>query len=117
MTRPAQAAALLLVAMVVLSFGGCAARQSQAPRATADDPQGPVIVRLVGRHQTITVTSGPAGALYSAQTATGKMIVANATLDELRTDHPEVYRLLEPGIAADASVGRGIPIAAENSAR
>src|SRR5688572_19503094 len=81
---------------------GCAATTS--PKAAVEAPQGPVIVRLVGQHQSITVTSGPDGPLYTAQTADGQPIVANATLEELRADHPEIYRFVEPGVAADASV-------------
>jgi hypothetical protein len=86
---------------------GCAAKTS--PKAAAEAPQGLVIVRLVGQHQSITVTSGPDGPLYSAQTADGQPIVANATLEELRADHPEIYRFVEPGVAADASVNSGAP--------
>ena len=90
---------------------GCAAKST--PKAVADAPEGPVIVRLVGQHQSITVTSGPDGPLYTAQTADGQTIVANATLDELRVNHPEIYHFVEPSLAADASVDGGAPRARE----
>jgi hypothetical protein len=85
---------------------GCA--QQSAPRAEAipasAKAEGPVIVRLVGQHQTVTVTSGPDGPLYTAEDGDGKLIVANASLRELRQDHPEVYQFIEPSFAADASI-------------
>ena len=86
------------------------APRKRSPTAAAPAPQYPMIVRIVGRHQTITVTAGPAGPLYSAATSDGKAIVAGATLDELRDRHPAVYRQLHPGIAIkgddDSGTGR-----------
>lgn len=95
--------AAVVVTSVVPLISGCSTHRAPAARAEAT-PQGPVIVRLVGRHETITVTSSPNGPLYTAQTSNGETLVANATLDELKAEHPEIYRLLEPGVAADASV-------------
>ena len=111
MTRAAYS--VLMGVLVVIA--GCAAHRPQKAVATAPDdvataPQGPVIVRLVGQHQTVTVTSGPDGPLYTAQTADGRTIVANATLAQLRTENPEVYQFIEPAMAMDASVdGAGRP--------
>jgi hypothetical protein len=111
MTRAASSA--FVCVLVVLA--GCAARQPKpaaaAPvNASSATPQGPVIVRLKGQHQVVTITSGPDGPLYTAQTTEGRTIVANATLAELRTDHPEVYQFIEPAMAMDASVdGAGRP--------
>ena len=65
-------------------------------RATEDHP---VIVRLVGRHYTVTASSGPSGVVYSADTADGRPIVANASLEEMRLRHPEIYQQILPGIA------------------
>ena len=100
---------------VLVGITGCAAHRPEKPVATAPDeaaaaprgPQGPVIVRLVGQHQTVTVTSGPDGPLYTAQTADGRTIVANATLAQLRTENPEVYQFIEPAMAMDASLDGG----------
>src|SRR5688572_27893554 len=83
------------------------APRKRSPTAAAPAPEYPMIVRIVGRHQTITVTAGPAGPLYSASTSDGKAIVAAATLDELRDRHPEVYRQLHPGIAVEGDGDRG----------
>ena len=84
---------------------------AKAPDAVAKAPakgnvadEYPMIVRLVGRHQTIVVTAGPKGKgpLYSAERNDGTLIVAGATLDELRKDHPEVYQHLIPMYATEA---------------
>jgi hypothetical protein len=97
MTRPT----LLATSALALALAGCAAQppvqQASTPRVAA--PQGPVIVRLVGQHQVITVTSGPSGPLYSAETVDGEPIVANVTLAQLRTDHPDIYQFIEPAVA------------------
>jgi hypothetical protein len=61
-----------------------------------------VIVRVIGRHQAITVTAGPSGPLYTATASDGKLIVASATLDELRERHPDLYRQLDPTLAVEA---------------
>ena len=92
-----------LALFVVVCLTGCAAR----PKAPTTRPvevarqadEYPLIVRLVGRHYTVTASSGPVGVVYSAEETDGKLIVANATLDELRRQHPEVYEQLLPGVA------------------
>jgi hypothetical protein len=100
---------LVLVGVLVVATG-CAAHRPQQTIVTAPDDvvgaaaQGPAIVQLRGQHQTVTVTSGPDGPLYTAQTPDGRTIVANATLAQLRTEHPEVYQFIEPAMAMDASV-------------
>ena len=76
------------------------------PRAAVVAKEYPVIVRLVGRHQTITVTAGPTAPLYSAARNDGTPIVAAATLDQLRQEHPEVYQQLIPTIATEAKAER-----------
>jgi hypothetical protein len=95
-----------LVLGVALSAGGCTS-ESQRPAgvraaAVAEKPAAaecPVIVRLVGRHFAVTASSGPDGVVYSASGRDGAVIVANASLDELRQQHPEIYQQIIPGIA------------------
>jgi hypothetical protein len=101
----------LTTGVIVSTLGatliGCAGNRPHAARSEPPPvPQGPVILHLVSRHQIITATSSPTGPRYSARTSDGTSIVVNATLDELQTDHPEVYRLLQPGVASDASAER-----------
>jgi hypothetical protein len=112
-----------------LAAAGCAshraaptARGTPAAAARADADY-PVIVRLVGRHYTVTACSGPEGVLYDAESADGKLLVARATLDELRLEHPEIYQQVLPAVATqgdganarkrdtaeDASIDRPIP--------
>ena len=105
MTRAASFAFVCVLVVVA----GCAAHQpakSVASKA-ADEPRGPVIVRLVGQRQIVTVTAGPDGPLYTAKTTDGRTLVANATLAQVRTDNPEVYQFIEPAMAADASIDGG----------
>jgi hypothetical protein len=95
-----------LVLGVALSAG---ARTSESQRpagvraaAVAEKPAAaeyPVIVRLVGRRYTVTASSGPDGVVYSASGNDGAVIVANASLDELRRQHPGIYQQIIPGIA------------------
>jgi len=93
-----------VLAAATLLPAGCAAHHkapTMAPAAvaTAAPEQYPVIVRLVGRHYTVTASSGPHGVVYSAHGSDGRLIVANAPLDELRRQHPGIYQQLIPGIA------------------
>src|SRR5690348_4106775 len=115
------ASSLLFAACIVISSLGChteaptpdtaGAPRGHSPRAAVTPPQAapklneggyPVIVRLAGRHQTIVVTAGPTAPLYSATRDDGTPIVAGATLDQLRREHPEVYQQLIPTIAVEA---------------
>src|SRR5688500_17286958 len=117
--------ALLLAACLT----GCAARQKAPPttrpvEVARQADEYPLIVRLVGRHYTVTASSGPTGVVYSAEGTDGKLIVANASLDELRLRHPEIYQQILPGVATkgeaentrskdtaeDASVDGPIPL-------
>ena len=75
----------------------------------------PVIVRVVGRHQTITVTASPNGPLYTAATNDGRVLVAAATIERLRTEHPEIYRQLEPSMAVEAQDRDGARQAGDRS--
>ncbi|MCY2951532.1 MAG: hypothetical protein NTU53_06090 [Planctomycetota bacterium] len=68
------------------------------PRSTA-----PVIVHLVSRHQTITIHATPTGPVYSVKDNSGAVIVAAATLDQLRRDHPAIYNEINSAIATAIS--------------
>ena len=98
-----------LLAPIVFGCGGHPAQPAKTMAATsiaanAKAPANyPLIVRIVSRDQTITITAGPHGSLYTAATSNGKILVANATLDQLRTVHPDVYRQVNKVVALDAS--------------
>jgi hypothetical protein len=60
------------------------------------------IVRLVGQHATVTISSSATGPVYSATDSHGKSIVKNATIEELRANHPELYRQINPAVCVEA---------------
>ena len=107
----------LVAFLTLVAAVGCASRRDTSPRAAATPspaapaevtagtrtPEGPVIVRLVGQHPTITVTSSPDGPRYSARSKDGQAIVSGATLEELQANHPDLAKFVRPGIAVDAS--------------
>ena len=105
---------LAVIAGALGCFAGVHGHASSSRAATAPaaavvaalQHEPPVIVRLVNRHQTITITAGPRGVgpLYSAVTADGKVLVSRATLQELRSEHPEIYRQIQPGVAMDYAI-------------
>ena len=80
-----------------------AAAVTSAP-AVASAPVPPVIVRLVSRDKTITISAGAGHSVYSAVDAQGKTIVSNATLDELKTSHPDIYQRVSPDVTAFAGL-------------
>jgi hypothetical protein len=107
--------------MIVCALTAC----SRDSRAKVDSPSPvdprfaglgtadhPVIVRLVGRSQVLTVSGGPRGPVYSVADAQGRTMLSHATLDELRVKHPELYQQIRGTVASDASPaveGRGGP--------
>jgi hypothetical protein len=92
---PRLTSGLILAAAVVL-FG------ARGPRpASADStPNYPIIVRIVSPSQTITVSAGPSGPLYSAD---GGHPFTNLTLEQVRANQPETYRQLQPAQASAAT--------------
>jgi hypothetical protein len=95
---------------MAMLLAGCSARQPvavQAPMAApapAAQQEYPVIVRIVGRAQTVTVSAGPECALYSVKSAEGKVLVSQATLDELRARHPEIFHWIQPMVANETAI-------------
>ena len=102
---------LTLVALALAA--GCSHRnppataQPPAPAAAAAEvqpdaaPTGPVIVELRGRSQVVTIHSSPDGPRYSIKTTGGRVLVAGATLDELRTRHPDLYKQIQPALVSE----------------
>ena len=104
LTLPPSRLVLPLVVGAALFSGGCASNNGPTARApvVAERPAAeeyPLIVRLVGRHYTVDACSGPDGVVYTASTNEGRAVVANASLDELRQQHPDIYQQILPGIA------------------
>ena len=106
MSTTTMRSAVTSVAMLAACSLACAGRPGSVGRADAPaaaalpEPEGPEIVRIVGRHPTVIVTAGPDGPRFSARAeADGRLIVSNATLGELRATHPDVARLVDPAYA------------------
>ena len=89
-----------------LLMAGCAKPQAPiAPQAEAAK-ELPVICRLVSREQTVTISAGPNGAVYSVQSADGKTLLANADRAELRRQFPVLSHQLDSAIVGFAGIAR-----------
>jgi hypothetical protein len=88
--------------LLALTLAGCCCHHNSTPTTQTAQSTYPTIVRLVARHQTITISAGPHGSLYSINTDTGQTLIANATLADLRDHHPDLYRQLAPALASAA---------------
>jgi hypothetical protein len=88
----------LLLALGVFAAVASFARPPRATEAAAFVTSGRVITRIVGQHQSITVSSTSGGVRYSVF-IDGKLLLANATLDEVRLTHPEAFRQIQSAIA------------------
>ena len=83
------------------------------PRSAPPVPQAPttkisnypVIVHVVSRDHTMTVSAGPKGPVYSLSDQKGKVMIADATGEEFEKLQPELYHHIRGTIAvhADAS--------------
>lgn len=102
---------LVMSALLAAGALGCSKAAPQAtvapagtaPLAPVCAPADPVIVRLVGRETTVTITSTPAGPRYSAATRAGESLASNLSLSELRDQHPDLYQFVHPSAIASAS--------------
>lgn len=101
----------MIAGLIAAAVAGCKAHEAKPTRAEDANVSAagmhdgrPLIVQIVSRRETVIVTAGPREPLYSVRSTDGRELVANATLEELRTKHPEIYRRVEPSLAVDASV-------------
>ena len=69
---------------------------TNAAALPAQGTDGKVIVRLVSRTNDISVIATSNGVRYSAVDKSGRALVSNATLDDLKAQHPDLYRQLAP---------------------
>jgi len=76
--------------------------------APAPDTTGKVIVHIVSRNQTITVKSGEHGVVYSIRDSQGKLILADATPQQLEQYDPQLFRQLRNYIAVQADASEAI---------
>ncbi len=97
---------LAVIAIAASLVMGCACHHKAKPATQVaqtspgmTEDGNPVIVRVVNRHSNVTISASDRGPLYSVKTDEGKLLVANATLEELKRDHADVYRQIAPAIA------------------
>src|SRR5688572_22162220 len=116
-----QAAMVGLIGLSVASaLGACtredrATSRAKAPPTPVENPQlnglgtpeHPVIVRLAGRREVVTVSGGPNGPVYSVADHQGRTMLSHATLEELRDRHPDVYRQIRTLVATDTGTVTG----------
>jgi hypothetical protein len=105
----------MLIVLPVLALAGCHnhddARHAATPAPVAPsqvlagrtEAGHPVIVRLVGRTKTLTVTSTAAGPAYSVTSPAGQPLLTQGTLDDLRRQHPDLYRQVRQGLVSTAA--------------
>ena len=104
-------ASLLIVLCTV--FIGREGNRARAGRVAAKPPVDPQanadralrIVELRGRHHSVTIDATPDGPRYGARSRDGVELVGGATVEELRTKHPEIYRQVIPAIAEHSQDG------------
>jgi hypothetical protein len=111
-----------VASMLVVLFGltGVAQEKTQrepAPKTSAEPKASAVttdkaaaretytvIGYLEKRDRVITIKSGPKGAVYTVATKAGKVLLENATSEQLRAQAPEIHQLIKTGYAGDARV-------------
>jgi hypothetical protein len=80
--------------------------KAPAPKPATSASKYPVIVHVVSRDRTVTISSGPKGLLYSlAMNNGGKVLVADATGEQFEKLHPELYRSIRGYIAVKSNDG------------
>ena len=60
------------------------------------------IGELVGRHETIQITAGSEGPLYSVWSNHGVLVAAPTTLTEMEVLNPRLHRLLKSTVTAES---------------
>jgi hypothetical protein len=80
-----------------------AVRPGDRPAQPGAFEDGRVIVRMVGRDKTLTISSSARGRTYSVTDASGKMLLARGSLDELREKYPQLWQQVQTGQASARS--------------
>ena len=91
-------ARLITLLCVGFLIGGCARTSAPAVPQAQINKDLPVICRLVGREQTLTISAGPKGPVYSVQNPNGQMLLSYANREELRVRFPVLSHQLDTAI-------------------
>jgi hypothetical protein len=101
------ALAILGASVLAFAFASCVKREKSQPTATAPETKAPqipktpetgpfvVIGHLQHRDRIVTVKSGNQGPVYSVSTADGKTLFENLTAEQLKTESPEIYNVID----------------------
>lgn len=106
-----------LMPRVVFAAFLAAAVSPATPTQPNPKSQGRVIVRLVCRQQTISVLATSAGVRYSATDLAGHEIFSAVSLQTVKADHPEIYKLIAPTLCSADSATAEIGTIAVDSVR
>lgn len=68
------------------------------------DTELPVIISIVGRHQTVIIQSSPRGPLYTVTGKHGDSIVRHVTLHELQQAHPQIFQQIKHYRAEEGAI-------------
>jgi hypothetical protein len=82
-----------------LLIGGCARPPAPVAPQAQIKKDLPVICRLVGREQSVTISAGGNGSVYAVQDAAGKTLLSYASREDLRRQFPVLSRQLDTMIA------------------
>jgi hypothetical protein len=76
----------------------------------SSEPPGPALGHLETRHRVVTILAG-SQASYTIMTKDGKLLAENISADRLRTQFPDLTKLVESGLAGggDASLNQNRP--------
>src|SRR5690349_18756706 len=100
----------LLVVLPMLAALGCS---HNATQRTASAPPhlpavstnrfeagNPVICRIVGRTKSLTIAATRLGLVYSVTGPAGETLLSQGTLEDLRREHPDLYRHVRSAIVS-----------------
>ena len=90
-------ASALLAAVSVFGLTGLAMAENPLTQRASH----PIVAQLALRDRTVTITSHPQGYLYSVSDASGAILSAALTEQEIATQYPELFERLQPAIADD----------------
>jgi hypothetical protein len=98
--------ALVCAALLIIAAAGCAS-QPQPKSTPIAESSNPVIVRLVGRREVITITTGPISPLYTVADLSGRVLVSAMIMSDLRKTRPDLYEQISPALSPKAEAWAG----------
>jgi hypothetical protein len=78
---------------------------TNAATNNAATPDFPIVGHIEKRDRTITIKAGPNETIYSVKSADGKVLCNNVTLEQLRSQSPELHEFVKTAVAGNISSG------------